>query len=319
MRLFKENWFEWNGVHFVFCMHRSELRQRGESCGVQSPVASVSWLCGPHRNTMWLGQRKSGIIVTDLSEWGIAEVRCDDCRCHAARRGSAAVPDVIISPLFKVSHAAQTQSALRNHHNNCANLQLALKFLLSSCPPWRLNDTLPAHCNIQRMIRNAGPSSDRGRISPNGCLSFIISPNWAWAACTPLAPGSPGIWWNDKFVSGARSLVSSLVIPRGPAPGRNSRPGRLTSRQEVLRNRDLRWGWWHDQGEEPVTVMRVGQRLTDYLEKFCKTCHGINQPPGSGLGSGWQKAELCRPRLNCHKVEKSSNSEEVNTNISEWM
>ena len=61
------------------------------------------------------------------------------------------------------------------------------------------------------MIRNAGPSSDRGRISPNGCLSLIISPNWAWAACTPLAPGSLAIWWNDKFVSGAQSLV----IPPG--------------------------------------------------------------------------------------------------------
>ena len=240
MRLFKENWFEWNGVHFVFCMHRSELRQRGESWGVQSPVASVSWLCGPHRNTMWLGQRKSGIIVTDLSEWGIAEVRCDDCRCHAARSRSAAVPDVIISPLFKVSHAAQTQSALRNHHNNCANSNFS-----SSCSPWRLNDTLPAHCNIQRMIRNAGPSSDRGRISPNGCLSFIISPNWA---CCMHAP-CPGLsWylleWQIRVRGPEYRQLGSLVIPRGWAPRRNSRPGLLTSSQEVMR--DLRRGWWHD-------------------------------------------------------------------------
>ena len=108
-----------------------------------------------------------------------------------------------ITIIQSFSRRADTQSALRNHHNNCANLQLALKFLLSSCPPWRLNDTLPAHCNIQRMIRNAGPSSDRGRISPNGCLSFIISPNWA---CCMHAP-CPGLSWY---------LVEWQIRVRGP-------------------------------------------------------------------------------------------------------
>ena len=91
----------------------------------------------------------------------------------------------------------------------------------------------------------------------------------------PLAPGSLAIWWNDKFVSGAWSLV----IPQGWAPGRNFGPRLLTSRQEVLRKMRL---VTRCQGEELVTVMRAGQRLTDYLEKFC---HRINQPPGSGLGS----------------------------------
>ena len=178
---------------------------------------------------MWLVQRKSGIIVTDLSEWDTAEVRCDDCRCHAARSRSAAVPcqcpRVIISPLFKVSHAAQTRSALRNHHNNCANWQLALKFLLSSslASEWHTPSSQDSHCNIQRMIRNAGPSSSRVRISPNGCLSFIISPNWAGCMHAPC-PGLSGylMEWQIRVLG---PEPSSLVIPRGwaQASWRNSR------------------------------------------------------------------------------------------------
>ena len=183
---------------------------------------------------MWLVQRKSGIIVTDLSEWDTAEVRCDDCRCHAARSRSAAVPcqcpRVIISPLFKVSHAAQTRSALRNHHNNCANWQLALKFLLLSslASEWHTPSSQDSHCNIQRMIRNAGPSSSRVRISPNGCLSFIISPNWAgcWLHARPLPRAVRVFDGMTNSCSGPGP--SSLVIPRGwahltQASWRNSR------------------------------------------------------------------------------------------------
>ena len=138
------------------------------------------------------------------------------------------------------------------------------------------------------MIRNAGPSSSRVRISPNGCLSFIISPNWAgcWLHARPL-PRAVRVF--DGMTNSCSGPGAQLT--RDP-PGLSSpHPGileKLTSR--ALRNRDLIrselrlvtrcWG-----------VMRAGQRLTDYLEKFCKSCHWINQPPGSRLGSSLTKGQ----------------------------
>ena len=108
------------------CMHRLEA-QRGELSSVVP--SQLWWLCWTTQ-AQCSGTEAEKILdhchgFVRVRHWGTAEVRCDDCRCQPSQ-----CTDIIISPLFKVSHAAKIQSALRNHHNNCANLQLALKFLL---------------------------------------------------------------------------------------------------------------------------------------------------------------------------------------------